>query len=155
MPDTDIGYDDYTGLGWLDDSKVNAAWYQALAAIDRRGNKRPLISLLRSGEVPPPSISFYIADLLDRYALKPRKARPRTPGYLRTPEQIKLIAAVIEVHKRVHRDSVLLPLALRDVAAESGLSEETLTAAYLGQHGGLRRAMRNWYRPKVPRTSGL
>ncbi len=147
MADTDIGGDEYTGFVWLDDARDNAAWYEALVAIDRRGDKKPLIKLLQSGQVPPPSICFYIGDLLDRYALKPRKARPRVPGYSRTPEQIKLIAAIIDVHERVHRRGVKLPLALEEVAAESGLSEETLMAAYLGQHGGLRRTMRNWFRP--------
>ena len=56
---------------WLPDAKVNAAWYEALEAIDVRGDKEPLVRLLQSGQVPPPSICFYIGDLLDRYALAP------------------------------------------------------------------------------------
>jgi hypothetical protein len=132
---------------WLPDAKVNAAWYEALEAIDVRGDKEPLVRLLQSGQVPPPSICFYIGDLLDRYALKPRKARPRLPGYLRTPEQIKLVTAVIEVHEQVHRYRVKLAVALKQVAEEKGLSEETLNAAYQGQHGGLKRVSRHWFRP--------
>jgi hypothetical protein len=142
-----IGFDDDTGLEWLDDAKVNAAWYEALAAIDVRRDKKPLVHLLKSGQVPPPSIAFYIGDLLERYTLKRPKARPRVPAYLRTPKQIKLIAATIYVHRRVHVDGVELAVALEQVAAETGQSEETLTAAYLGQHGGLRRATRRWVRP--------
>ena len=115
--------------------------------IDLRSDKQPLIKLLQSGQPVPPSIAFYIGDLLDRYDLKPRKERPRTPGYLRTAEQIKLIAAVVNVHEQVHRYGEALAVALQQVAAETGLSEETLSAAYLGRHGGLRRAMRNWFRP--------
>ena len=75
----------------------NAKWYEALVAIDGRGDKKPLIKLLQSGQPVPPSIAFYIGDLLDRYTQAP-KARPRTPAYSRTSEQIKLIAAVIDVH---------------------------------------------------------
>jgi hypothetical protein len=142
-----IGDDDETGFCWLDDAKVNAAWYEALAAIDVHRDKKPLVHLLKSGQVPPPSIAFYIGDLLDRYTLKHPKARPRVPAYLRTPEQIKLMAAALYVHKRVHVGGVELAVALDQVAAETGLSQETLTAAYLGQHGGLRRAARRWYRP--------
>jgi hypothetical protein len=142
-----IGYDDATGWEWLDDTKVNAAWYEALEAIDVRGDKEPLVRLLQSGQVPPPSICFYIGDLLDRYALKRRKARPRLPGYLRTPEQIKLVTAVIEVHEQVHRYRAELAVALKQVAEEKGLSEETLNAAYQGQHGGLNRVRRHWFRP--------
>ena len=127
----------------------------ASGEIDVLGDKKPLVQLLKSGQVPPPNIAFYIGDLLERYTLKRPKARPRVPAYLRTPEQIKLIAAEIYVHKRVHVDGVELAVALEQVAAETGLSQETLTAAYLGQHGGLRRATRRWYRPKIPSTNGL
>jgi hypothetical protein len=145
VDDSDIGADDETGLV-CHDGEVNAEWYEALAAIDGRGDKAPLIKLLQSGQAVPPSISFYIGDLLDRYALKRPKARPRVPGYSRTGEQIKLSVAIIVVHKLVRRGDMQLAIALQQVAAEYGLSEETLTSAYLGQHGGLRRAQRHWYR---------
>jgi hypothetical protein len=132
---------------WNDDEKVNAEWYAALQAIDERGDKQPLVRLLQRGQVPPPRIAFYIGDLLDRYALKQGRGKPRTPAYARTPEQLKLIQGVIYAHKLVHRDGVDLPVALAEVAAEFRLSEETLSKAYAGKHGGLRRAKQNWYRP--------
>ena len=139
-----IGGDDQTGLVWLADARENRHWYEALADLDVRGDKKPLVESLLSGQVPPPSIAYYIGDLLDRYTLKRSKKRPRTPAYLRTAEQVKLIAAVVEVHRRVHRDREPLAAALQDVAAYAGLSEETLTAAYSGKHGGLQRAARRW-----------
>jgi hypothetical protein len=142
-----IGEDEVTGLVWLDDAEVNAAWYEALAAIDLHRDKKPLVRLLKSGQVPPRSIAFYIGDLLDRYTLKHPKARPRVPAYLRTPEQFKLMAAELEVRLRVRFDRVKAAVALEQVAAETGLSQETLTAAYLGQHGGLRRVAQRRYRP--------
>jgi hypothetical protein len=147
MLDDWFGADEKTGWLWLEDIKENALWYEALTAIDWRGDKKPLIKLLQSGRGVPPSIAFYIGEMLDRYALKPPKARPRLPGYLRSPEQIKLVAAVIEVHRLVHQDEVDLESALEKVAIESKVSKETLRSAYLGQHGGLQRARRNWYRP--------
>jgi hypothetical protein len=143
-----IGYDDATGLQWLDDAKEHAAWYEALAALDVRDDKQPLINLLQSGEQVPPSIAFYIGDLLSRHTLKHRKSRPRTPGYLRTPDQIKIIAAVIETHRRVDRHGDGLAVVLQQVAAEADLDEETLTAAYSGKHGGLQRAARHWYQTR-------
>ena len=142
-----IGYDEYTGWVWLDDTRENAAWYRALAAIDDHGDKRPLIALLQSGRPMPASIAFYLGELLDRYALKNPKARPRIPGYRRTAEQIKLVAAANEVHRMVHRDGVELEAALEQIAAKTALPKETLRSAYMGQHGGLQRARRHWYRP--------
>jgi hypothetical protein len=142
MVDHWFGADEKTGWVWLEDTRENAAWYEALVAIDQRGDKKPLIGLLQSGQPVPPSIAFYIGEMLDRYALVPPSNRPRLPGYLRSADQVKLIAAVIEAHRLVHQDEV--PLV---DAGESKLSEETLRSAYLGQHGGLQRAMRNWYRP--------
>jgi hypothetical protein len=145
--DLNFGADEETGYVWLLDTKANAIWYEALAAIDWRGDKKPLIELLQSGQPVPPSIAFYLGDLLDRYVLKLPKARPRKPGYLRTWKQIKLIAGVIEVHRLVHLDEVPLADAMKRIAAEAKLPEETLRSAYLGQHGGLWRARRHWYRP--------
>ena len=143
-----IGGDERTGLVWLDDIRENAAWYRALAAIDWHDDKEPLIKLLQSGQPVPPSIAFYIGDLLDRYALKLPKARPRRPGYMRGGKQIELIAACNEVSRMVDQDDVPVAVAVQQVATKSGLSEEILLAAYTGKHGGLMRARRNWYRPR-------
>ena len=149
--DWNFGADEYTGFVWLHDTKEHAAWYEALVAIDYHDEKEPLIKLLKSGQPVPASIAFYFGDLLERHQLKRRKARPRTPAYERTPEQIKLIAAVTQVMWRVERDGVRLAEALQDVAKEYGLVEGTLTDAYIGKHGGLRRAARHWPRP-LPRS---
>src|SRR5262249_14396129 len=128
-------------------TRENAAWYAALVAIDRRGDKGPLIELLQSGP-PPASIAFYIGDLLDRYTLKRPNKRPRRPAYSRTQEQIELIAALINVDHDISEDRLQAAEALKLVAQEGGLDEEKLAAAYQGKHGGLRRAMRHWYPPK-------
>ncbi len=141
-----IGGDEWTGLVWLHDLKVNAAWYRALVAIDDCDDKQPLIKLLQSGESVPPGIAFYIGDLLERYNLKRPNNRPRRPGYRLSPENIKLMVAVVEVYGRVHQDGAPLAETLKEIAVKTGLKEETLTDAYNGKHGGLRRAKRNWYR---------
>ncbi len=147
MLDDWFGADEKTGLLWLQDTRENAAWYEALLAFDRRGDKKPLIKLLQSGKPVPPSIAFYIGEMLDRYALKHPSNRPRLPGYLRSQDQIKLVAAVTEVHRLVHVEEVDLDGALERVAVESELPKETLRSAYHGRHGGLQRAMRHWHRP--------
>jgi hypothetical protein len=147
VDDWGFGADEKTGWVWLDDTRENAAWYEALVAIDARDDKQPLIKLLQSGQKVPPSIAFYIGDLLARYQLKLPRSRPRRPAYQRTQEQINLIAAEIEVHRLVHQDEVPLAEALEKVAAESKLPIETVQSAYLGKHGGLQRAKRHWYRP--------
>lgn len=147
MLDPWFGADEKTGWLWVEDAKANAVWYDALTVIDRRGDKKPLIKLLQSGQPVPSSVSFYIGDLLDRYELKQPKSRPSLPAYVRTPEQIKLVAAVIEVHRLVHQDEVPFEDALKRIATKSKLSKKTLRSAYFGRHGGLRRAVRRWHRP--------
>lgn len=145
---TEFGFDDETGLSWLEDAREHTAWYEALAALDRRNDKQPLIALLKSGEQVPASIAFHLGDLLERRAIKARQGARRTPSYMRTPQQIKLTAAVIYVHRHVHQDGVALSKALEMVAAEFELPKETLADAWAGKHGGLQRAKRNWYSPK-------
>jgi hypothetical protein len=149
MPgDYELGASERTGLVWLRDIKENGAWYEALYAIDRHGDKQPLVKLLQSGQTVPPSIAFYLGDLLDRYQLKHRKARPALPGYLRSADQIDLIAAIVKVGGMVHQDGIPLAEAMQKVAAESGIDKAKLRAAYTGKHGGLQRAQRRWYRPR-------
>ena len=73
VDDWGFGADEKTGWVWLDDTRENAAWYEALVAIDARDDKQPLIKLLQSGQKVPPSIAFYIGDLLARYAAEAAK----------------------------------------------------------------------------------
>ena len=57
MLDDWFGADEKTGWLWLKDTREHAAWYEALVAIDQRGDKKPLIKLLQSGQPVPPSIT--------------------------------------------------------------------------------------------------
>ena len=125
---------------WLDDVD-NDNWYEALKALDARGDKRPLLRLLRAGPAPK-SVCLHLADLLSRYELCNKKGRGRkhVPTYERTPRMAKLEQAVLHVQQRPH--GVPIGVAISQIARLLVLPEGTVADAYAGKHGGLNRARR-------------
>jgi hypothetical protein len=102
---------------WLDDIDQHADWYNALQAIDRDGDKAPIIRLL-STKAPPASISAHLADLLERYDLVPRRTTGPKPTatYDRSERMIDLESAVIEVSQRprwMSREEAIKKAAVR------------------------------------------
>jgi hypothetical protein len=74
-----ISVDFWDHCFWLDDPSVER-WVRALEAVDKRGDKGPLLSLLRSECDLPREARIYLADLLDRHQLKKSSvARRRVP----------------------------------------------------------------------------
>jgi len=125
---------------WLDQSDPSWPWYLALEDIDKRGDKTALLKLLRSGEMPA-TIGHHLADLLERYQLRRRPGRQRTPSYDRSDSEAVLLIAIDEVRARVKK-GMKVSDAITEVAKGytwCRLSEDTLALAYAGQLGNMRR----------------
>jgi hypothetical protein len=125
---------------WLDDDDPED-WIAALEAIDKRGDKRPLVTLLKSQRDLSPRARFYLADLLDRFELKRPAHRPRTPAYDRTLAEAILLWGVQEARELVKAGMSVVD-ALDKAAKESSIPLEILSNAYEGKRGSTNRAKR-------------
>jgi hypothetical protein len=124
---------------------IDRFWYQALEELDKKGNKRQLVSLLRSGR-PSDVVSFHIADLLERYELRKKRGRPRVPSYdmsdaerngLRMREQVRdLIKGGMKAGN-----------AIAKVAQENTKSAHTVANAHGGRRGSTRRVRQRMPKP--------
>jgi hypothetical protein len=78
---------------WFEDEQRQrlAPWLNALEQIDRNGDKGPLMEELRSERELPLEVHHYLADLLDRYELKPPAHRHRAPAYDLTKSEARLM----------------------------------------------------------------
>lgn len=120
---------------WLDDD-INRHWYDAFVALDRRGDKQPLIQLLKLGTwTLDKNVQAHLADLLQRHDLKRPLGRRPTPSYDRT--QTLLHLARDEVRERAK--GVTQDDAIRAAAAAHGISEDTLRAHVNGRLGSTNR----------------
>lgn len=80
----------YRGKDWLQPGGPIQPWIDALQAIDHRGNKEPLIKLLKSNEPIPQNARWYLANLLERYQLKKPVGGRATPAYDRSDAEMYL-----------------------------------------------------------------
>jgi hypothetical protein len=122
---------------WLDDSTVRW-WAEAIEAIDKRGDKEPLKSYLRSELELLPEARLFLADMIDRYQLKPKRGRKATPAYDRTGVEAMLEIAIKDVS--AHRGEI--DVALKEVAQRYsiyGITEKTLKNAFEERRGSTRR----------------
>jgi hypothetical protein len=125
-------------MAWLDDNPFTGAWVDAIEAIDKRGDKEQLTSLLKSDFKLTPKARLFLADMIDRYQLKPKRGRKPTPAYHRSPVEWRLECAIEDV--RAHRGEI--DVALREIAqryAEYGITEKKLKNAFEGRRGSTRR----------------
>ena len=74
---------------WFKGNTNLNCWIDALEAIDKTGNKEPLLDLLKSNQVLPPDARFYLADLIDRQVGRKRGGQ-NTPAYDRTDAEAML-----------------------------------------------------------------
>ena len=72
-------------------------WIDALKAIDEKGNKGPLIELLKSKGLMSAKARFYLADLLTRYNFKKPWGGRATPAYTSTTKILNLNAGKLHV----------------------------------------------------------
>ncbi len=131
---------------WLDNiDPVAEPWVDAIAAMDQRGDREPLLELLRP--VVPPDAYPHVADMLVRYQ---RRQRPR-PSYDLPPKEAQLYVARNFARDLV-RDGASVQSALATAANAFGLPPERVAVAYGGKRGSMQRAMRK-LRATRPRTA--
>ena len=82
---------------WLQPGGDLQPWIDALLVLDRRGDKRPLLALLKSDTPIPALARSYMADLLERYTLKRPRGGRRTPAYDYSLAERKLVWAAASV----------------------------------------------------------
>ena len=123
--------------GWI----VGIEWITAIEAIDKRGDKTPLLALLKSQHDLSPEVRFYLADLLERHELKKPPHRPRTPAYDRTAADAALELAVRRV-RDYKSGGMGIERALERVSTEHSIPLEVLGNAYEGRRGSTNRAKR-------------
>jgi hypothetical protein len=75
---------------WLPDHADTDVWVKAFQAVDRDGDIAKLCLELRSDRPLSAATRAHLADLLERYQLKPKVGRRRTPAYDRTALQALL-----------------------------------------------------------------
>jgi hypothetical protein len=120
---------------------IEEEWITAIEAVDKRGDKIPLVALLKSQSDLSPEVRFYLADLLERNELKKPPHRPRTPAYDRTAADAALEWAVQRV--RDYRSGGMgIERALERVSTEHSIPLEILGNAYEGKRGSTNRARR-------------
>ena len=85
---------------WLgDDERELSAlkpWIEAIERLDKRGDKAPLTSLLRSKRGMPDKAREFLADLIERGVARPPN-RPRTPAYNMSDADAKMFLAAKDV----------------------------------------------------------
>jgi hypothetical protein len=113
-------------------------WVTALEAIDKHGDKKPLLALLKSERDLPQRARFYIADLLDRYRLKKKQGRQPTPAYNVTDIEAMLLMGNMRAHEYVAA-GMSVKNALAKAAKELSLDENMLAEHYAGRRGSTNR----------------
>jgi hypothetical protein len=114
----------YDCAHWLPDG-ISANWINAIEAIDKRGDKNPLVALLRA-EPPSPIICGYLADLIDRQVGKRRKG-PKKAAY-DPPMASSLMLAFEELRER--GAGVSVKKAAPEIARRHGLDVKKLINAF-------------------------
>jgi hypothetical protein len=135
--DAELGYGPSTNPAdnnfWANGDAEYCRWCRAFENIDRYGDKTELLALLLEGDL----VHRHLADLLDRYELRRKRGKPRTPSYDRSYRMQYLEMAVVQARRDV-RGGMTVADAI-EKHATNGISEAALEAAYRGKHGGLRR----------------
>jgi hypothetical protein len=126
---------------WLGDDTSLDCWVTALDAVDKRGDKEPLLKLLRSEHDLPREARVYLADLLARHQLKKKRGGQSVPAYDRTDADQRLLLAIEDV-RRLRKKRVSVKEALDRVSESHGISPEVLATEYRGSRGSTRRMMK-------------
>jgi hypothetical protein len=74
----------------------------------------------------------FIADLLDRYNLKPKRGQQKTPAYTESEAEQALLMACSAV-KALVNEGHSVRKAVEKVAKQRGIRERTLSYAYAGK----------------------
>lgn len=130
---------------WLEDPFTDI-WVEALQTFDQEGDLKVLLALLRSKHQPSEHARYYLADMLERYQLKPRPGRKRIPAYDRTALQATLIMAEADwmEEKALPRES---RRAQEEIAAAHGIRSETFIDHLTGKRKQSRVVNRRVPRP--------
>lgn len=115
-------------------------WIEALDALDRGSDKKPLTDLLRSDCELPKKAREWLADLIER-GVPPNDGRPRGPAYTISDTSLVHLLAVRLVHK-YRQQGMSAEDALKEVAKESGLNETSLELSLQGRNSSLRRDLK-------------
>jgi hypothetical protein len=91
-------------------------WVKAIIAIDKRGDKEPLMALLESDAPMTADARRHLANLLERYELKRPVGRQRNRSYERAPGQAELDEAEADVRLHVVEHGGTLAAAVKVVA---------------------------------------
>jgi len=131
---------------WLGDRTDLDDWIMALEAIDKRGDKTPLLALLRSKRKLLDKVRSYLADLIDRYQFVKKRGGKLTPEYNRTENNAILELGIIQVKGLVKRGKRVKD-ALEEISESLGVQLSTLESAHSGKHTSFRRRIKKRSRP--------
>jgi hypothetical protein len=139
----------YDTAFWIDHDDPGWSWYLAMEDIDKRGNKTALLALLR--QQPEPHF-HHLADLLERYTLKHKPGRRRTPSYDRTAKQALLELAIPKIRAAVG-EGIRVKQAVEQCwkayrVYSVSISEEELILAYRGSLGSMNKMKKRQPKPK-------
>jgi hypothetical protein len=123
-------------------------WIDVLVAVDYRGDKAPLIELLKSNKQMPEEARWYIGDLLARYLLKRPKGRRTTPAYDRSLAEMRLIWAEASVREHM-KGGMKAAKAIEGTLPVYGVQRSTQAAYHAGRLGSARRMKKR--RPPLSR----
>jgi hypothetical protein len=111
-------------------------WCNALEELDKKGNKDPLLSLLRSRNSLSHNVRLHIADLLERHDLKKKRGRPRDPSYKMSDAEWTALHVSDQVRNLI-KGGMTAKDAKAKVAEENNMSENTVANAYEGREVAL------------------
>jgi hypothetical protein len=122
----------------LNPPKRMEAWLSALLDIDKRGNKKRLLQLLRSKTPIPAEARWHVADLLERYELRRPRGGRTTPSYDRSPAET-LLEAANEAVSRSREEGQTLNAAIEEHARLYGVDPKKLRDYRTGKYFSARR----------------
>ena len=131
---------------WLDEPDVPWEnpywdWFSANEALDRRGDKEPLRKMLREFcAEKDPTVGLLIDDMFARYNFVHVPGKPRVPIYDISEREQRLLSAIQRVHRHM-RDGMKREKAIKRVADEYRILEQTVRNAVDGGRGSLNRTL--------------
>jgi hypothetical protein len=116
-------------------------WVDALEAIDLRGDKTLLCSLLRNPEAElSPDVRDYLADLIERKEFKRRQGRQKVAAYAVISETNWRWELGCSLTRSYIQSGDPEDTALDKAAAEISRSREQLKSVFHGKHGAFNRS---------------
>jgi hypothetical protein len=131
------GWKPFIEIEWEDTTRTlptddhgSVVWIKAIREVDQSGRQDKLLALLRSPFSISPIARFHLADLIERYGLKKRKAgRMRVPAYEDGSKAGLKTEFAVHWFKRFRQKGLTRAEAITDASRQAQVDERTIVMA--------------------------